>query len=63
MASNLGRYLRDLAANPARVRELQADPDAAMDRAGLSSQEKQILRRRNRAEITEYLQREDPHIV
>jgi hypothetical protein len=63
MASNLGRYLPDLATNPQKVRELQEDPDSAMDQAQLTVEERQILRRANPDEIRRYLQREDPHLT
>jgi len=61
--SNLGRYLADLAADPRRVRELQSDPEAAMNQAGLSNEEKSILRSKDRARIRDYLRRENPSLT
>ena len=45
--NRLGRFIADLATNPATLKAYQADPEAAMSAAGISENEKSAVRSGN----------------
>ena len=44
MSDNLSELLVDLASNPDRMAAFQADPERVFDEAGLSAQERAVMR-------------------
>ncbi|HEX9669010.1 MAG TPA: hypothetical protein VGC93_05950 [Thermoanaerobaculia bacterium] len=53
--NRLGRFIADLATNPATLKAYRADPEAAMSAAGLSENEKSAVRSGNFRAIVEML--------
>ncbi len=51
MATNLLTFLSELATNPQKMKAFIDNPDAAMDGAGLSDEEKNILKSGNQAAV------------
>jgi hypothetical protein len=49
--SNLAKFVRELSESTERVEEFSDDPEAAMSAAGLSEEEKEIIRRGDEEEI------------
>jgi hypothetical protein len=49
--SNLAKFVRELSEGADRQEEFSADPERAMEAAGLSEEEKEILRRGDEQEI------------
>jgi hypothetical protein len=54
--NRLGRFIADLALSPETLRSYQADAEAAMTAAGLSGEEKAVLRRGDFRVICDFLQ-------
>jgi hypothetical protein len=51
MASNLSKFLLDLGTNPDKLAKLRASPEQTMSQAGLSEEEKAIVRSGDPARI------------
>ena len=53
--NRLGRFIAELAVNPRKLRDYKDDPEAAMSAAGLSDEEKGVLRTGDFRVICDYL--------
>ncbi len=61
--NRLGRFIADLATSPDKLRRYKADPEAAMTAAGLSDEEKRVLRTGDFRLICDYLGEPGPRPI